>query len=86
MSKENHEPLLFIGVNLPEDLVERIKGEARRRAFYEARRVPYVEIVRDALLTAFPAPARPNTMADVVEKVFNASVPDAHSELPTPRV
>ena len=58
-------PTCFINANLSLDLVERIKAAARRRAILEARHVPYVYVLREALEQAFPASseeARPATM------------------------
>jgi len=60
-------PTQFINANLPIDWVERIKAEARHRAVMEARHIPYVHVLREALEKAFPATLKEGVQQEVLK-------------------
>ena len=54
MHNRNPQPMVFVSVNLPLALLEKIKDAARHKAIHEGRHVPYVELVRESLCRDFP--------------------------------
>ena len=60
MNDTNNTNMTFIGAKVPAALLERIKDAARQRAIQQRRHVPYVELLREALMQAFPEPGQPN--------------------------
>lgn len=58
MQQSKSQPMVFVGINLPLDLMERIKARARRKAVDICRHVPYVEVLREVLAREFPPEAQ----------------------------